>query len=141
MDWSKWWALNLFAFELKKEEEAACTALGLSSASFRVVAAAATAPSVRRIPFRGFLELLEKRTKKPGVGATLPTEKPGEREDGEREEEERRARDGEREREGGIDLGTGSRNEADERRGCSVADGPSSFIANSFRFEAPNDIT
>ena len=51
----------------------------------------------RRIPFRGFLELVETGAKKPGVGATLPTEKPGEREDGEREEEERRARDGERE--------------------------------------------
>ena len=94
--------MNLFAFELKKEEEAACTALGLSSASFRVVAAAATAPSVRRIPFRGFLELLEKRTKKPGVGATLPTEKPGEREDGERERRKSGERVMENERERGA---------------------------------------
>ena len=60
------------------------------------------------------MELLETGAKKPGVGATLPTEKPGEREDGERE----RRKSGERvmESERGIDLGTGSRNEADERR-------------------------
>ena len=133
------WTSSLLSWRRRRIKEAACTALGLSSASFRP-------PSRRRSGsdgavvslFAGSWSCWRRGLKNRGSGQ-LCRLRNREKERTGRERERRKSGERVMESERGIDLGTGSRNEADERRGCSVAGSPS-FITNSFRFEAQKHI-